>query len=120
MSLNWNAKTVKDWEDMTPEQQDASVWYTMFLDIGEITEENYEEFADRARIYDTLHGHKAEFSFLGDPKFVKRLIGLKTNVSTKTIRQWFGKQYKNLERNRIERAANKRLRAIPDQHDTSK
>ena len=120
MSLNWNAETVKDWDDMTPEQKDASVWYTMFLDIGEITEENYEEFADRARIYDTLHGPNAEFSFLGDPKFVKRLIGLKTNVSTKTIRQWFGKQYKNCVFNRKEHAKMARLRAIPDQHDTSK
>ena len=100
MSLNWNASTVPDWGDLTPEQRDGAIWYTMFVDMGQITEDNYKEFSDRCRIYDALHGYNETYKFLHDPDFVKRLIGFRTNVSTKTIRQWFGRQYKHIEKER--------------------
>ena len=100
MSLNWNAKDVPAWDKMKPHEKDAVIYSTMWLDMGEITENNYVEFCDRARIYDAMHNLGAEYKFLGDPKFMKKMIGLRVNVITKSMRQWFSRQYKGIEQSR--------------------
>ena len=101
MSLNWNAKDVPAWDEIDVYKKDTVLYATMWLDMGEITEDNYMEWCDRARIYIALHQRGAEdWKFLGDPEFMRKMIGLRVNVITITMRKWFSKQYKLVEQSR--------------------
>lgn len=103
MSLNWDAQDVSDWDKFTTQEKDSAIWYTMFVDMSHITEDNYEEFADRVRVHDALFTQFPPANGareLGNPEYVKRLIGLRTNVSNTPFRKWFSTQYKHLESER--------------------
>lgn len=91
MSLNWNGTKVQGWKEIPDPERDAIIWLTMAVDIGNITEKNWREFAYRLRIYQELFG--AYWTVGGKPEFVtdahvKRMVGLTTNVSDKTRTQW--------------------------------
>jgi len=85
---------------------DVLVWGTMGIDMGEITQKNYVEFATRLLMWQGLLGpmlKEPEEDENGKVTWVKRAvgiddvrrhIGLKTNVSTKTRTQFM----KNMER----------------------
>ena len=101
MSLNWNIKNVPAWDEIDGYKKDTVLCATMWLDMGEITEDNYMEWCDRSRIYIALHQRSAEdWKFLSDPEFMKQMIGLRVNVVTKTMRKWFSTQYKLVEHSR--------------------
>jgi len=102
MSLNWDVTEVKDHEEITAEGMpwvvtEVLIWYTMAVDLGEITEENHEEFFKRVSIWESIHGagmverntetdeHEDRFVTLED---VERRIGLNTNVSNREREEW--------------------------------
>ena len=102
MSLNWDVTEVKDHEEITAEGMpwvvtEVLIWYTMAVDLGEITEENHEEFFKRVSIWESIHGagmverntetdeHEDRFVTLED---VERRIGLNTNVITRDREEW--------------------------------
>jgi hypothetical protein len=108
MPLNWDVRDVKNddflWganEIMTPKAT-ALIWSTLVADIGSITEANAEEFYRRLNLYQRNVGRIIGplLTFTGSPELltyddVKSMIGLKTNVSTKTAKQW-NKRFKDI------------------------
>jgi hypothetical protein len=102
MSLNWNLTKVKDLDAIRDNAEwdgiiNSVIWGTMIVDMGEITEKNWEEFAARIYLHQKWFGAmlvqtdketgKRE-DFFVSPVHIKRLIGLSTNVSTKTYSKW--------------------------------
>ena len=95
MSLNWNLENIKNYEDVCFYTDDSGlknmepltnqfIWFTMYVDIGEITEENAAQFYARVSLLEKLNG---AFMWEEDntPYFityedVKKHIGLHTNV----------------------------------------
>jgi hypothetical protein len=133
MSLDWNLKGIKNadavcWGEPATANDpmrgiekgkqymkpltDALIWLTMAVDIGHITEKNADEFYRRVAMIETLNGaslskwnaetekHEARPITLDD---VKAHIGLSTNVSTKTAKQ-FDAKYTKMVRESVERA----------------
>lgn len=102
MSLNWNLTKVKELDKLHEDDNwsgiiDMMIWATMMVDMGDITEKNWQEFAARIYLHQKMWGAmlaqtdketgKREDFFI-TPFHVKRLIGLSTNVGTKTNAQW--------------------------------
>jgi hypothetical protein len=82
------------------------IWRCMAVGLGEITEENVEEFYLRSKIVDTLfgealimHGEKASLSL----EQLRQHIGLTTNVGNEKYNPWLKRQMEryreDLERN---------------------
>lgn len=80
MSLNWDATKAEHWEDLEPQKQESLIFATMAVDMGEITEKNYEEFFKRYAMFSSA-ADQQRYLTLED---VKAGIGLRTNVSTTT------------------------------------
>lgn len=80
MSLNWNAKSVTDWDSIDPQKRESLIFATMFTDIGVITEENQREFYGRYLQFCRATGTEPYLT----PGDVKSAIGLQTNVFTTT------------------------------------
>lgn len=97
MSLNYDFREVKDFDALHEDEaqraiNDALVWATMWVDIGHITEDNWQEFATRIHMWETtfsphLIDGDGEAYYI-KPSDVKRRIGLRTNVSQKTTNQY--------------------------------
>jgi hypothetical protein len=102
MSLDWDVSAVKDHKEITEDGMpwvttETMIWYTMAIDMGEITEENADEFFKRVSIWEQIHGagmhkrntetdeHEDVFMTLED---VERRIGLSTNVITTDREEW--------------------------------
>ena len=102
MSLNWDISEVKNNDEIKADGMpwvitETMIWYTMAVDMGEITEENYEEFFQRVSIWEMIHGagmhkrntetdeHEDVYITLED---VERRIGLNTNVSNRDREEW--------------------------------
>lgn len=84
MSLNWNATKCGDaWKALDPSVQESLIFHTMFVDMGEITEANHQEFYERYVQWNMALGYGTSDLYLsaGD---VKAAIGLTTNVFTTT------------------------------------
>lgn len=85
MSLNWDITRVKgDPKEWTPEQNDSTtviIWATMVIGMGEITEANAQDFWLRLDMYQKVTGG---WTPAVTPADVRRLIGLRTNVSKET------------------------------------
>jgi len=67
---------------------DSMVWMTMLVDMGQITEKNWEEFFLRTQIWERLNGSMMVKFVEGEqvhiyitPQDVKNYIGLSTNVA---------------------------------------
>ena len=109
MSLNWNCSNVKGFdtkefsdphfpdEDRLHPVTNALIWASMHVGLGEITEKNAEEFARRLKIVEEVTGSSINYSKIGEEGFedypitledVKRHIGLYTNVSRYTKREF--------------------------------
>lgn len=86
MSLNWNAKKVEGWDEMDPNKRESLIFATMFVDMGEITEKNHEEFYLRYVQFHMATGQKDDLYLSQDD--VKGAIGLSTNVFTTTPAAW--------------------------------
>lgn len=82
MSLNWDArKCTEAWKELDPAKQESLIFGTMAADMGEITEENHEEFFKRYTMFYMACGYPDPYLTLAD---VKAGIGLSTNVFTTT------------------------------------
>lgn len=116
MSLNWNAKACGDgWEALDPNKRESLIFATMFVDMGEITEKNHEEFYTRYIQFNMACGYQDLYLTLDD---VKTAIGLSTNVFTTTPAAWRKFLIKKLEEKAAEklRAARKALE-VPNGQD---
>lgn len=100
MALNYNFSKVKDHEALHEDQMewgktDTLIWMTMAVGLGEITEKNYVEFYARVKFIEKLNGamaHTKDGDYFFTIDDIKRRIGLETNVS-----QWTRKQFTDLK-----------------------
>lgn len=101
MSLDYTLTDIKDWREvcledgkLTSECQSV-VFATMAVDIGQITRENYVEFALRSSVMAGLAEFSASqenYRALAEPKLIEKYIGLRTNVVNKPRAGWFKRQ----------------------------
>lgn len=96
MSLNWNLSKVDDFEDTLTDENKAVtesiIFYTIFVGMSQITEENVDNFFQRVYTYEKLFGPTISYVDKDNNlcrhyiKFndVKRLIGLRTNADNLT------------------------------------
>ena len=97
MSLDYRTANVKDKANVYDKEGNLTglaqtiIFACMFVEIGEITEENAEEFFKRISIYelafDALRQKNGEPIFV-TLKEVKAMIGLKTNIADKSFAQF--------------------------------
>lgn len=98
MSLNWNLNKINDkknvcfTEDGLKEVTNNLIWATLAVDIGDITEDNAEEFHHRLALLTALRGVNWNDISLQD---IKNHVGLHTNVSTKTWKEFSTKVLEN-------------------------
>jgi hypothetical protein len=105
MSLDYNYKNVKNSDEVMFENDymrpvsEAIIFRTMAVDMGEITEENAEEFYKRCKVFSAIHGEplvKTDkegniVSFDITLEDVRNHIGLTTNVVELDWFDWFRK-----------------------------
>lgn len=97
MALTWDATAVRDFDQLTDDERvtrEALIFATMAVGMGEITEDNAQEFYTRLSFWEKVNG---AYRF-GDgealyftPEDVKRFIGLRTNVFPKMTKAKFHK-----------------------------
>ena len=100
MPLNANWSKVKDWKKLHDETDgyqvtEALVFLTMAIGISRIDEKNYLEFYRRLKFYEKLWGERPRPITLED---VHRRIGLFTNASKLTEKQFISQQGATLMR----------------------
>lgn len=91
MSLNWDISKVENYKEMQETESgitDAVIWLTMAVGLGEISEENFEEFTRRAAIVQMLNGPWLVRGIYVTDEMIRRRIGLGTNVSDETWEEW--------------------------------
>ena len=88
---------------------DVLVWATMGIDMGEITQKNYVEFATRLLMWQGVMGPMLQEPVEGESgevtwanrvvgiDDVRRHIGLSTNVSTKTRTQFMKRMERDMK-----------------------
>lgn len=100
MALSFDFSKVDDYKAVTidPANEenwhpvaDALVWLSMLCGYGEITEKNVHKVTARIMAYQAVAG--AYLRYKGEPVYVtpediRRFIGLRTNASTMTDKQW--------------------------------
>jgi hypothetical protein len=107
MSLNWDATKVRDFDKLTDNERntrESLIWATMAIGMGEITEENAQEFYSRLSLLEKVSGASRWFydddgehvSVYFTPEDVKRFIGLTTNVFPKWTQAKFAKHILDL------------------------
>jgi hypothetical protein len=101
MSLDYNLDDVNDVDGMCFGADGmypvtyALIHITMLVDIGEITDENHEEFFIRCSMYEKLFG--APYSRMPDYADIKAHVGLSTNVATKDMASWWKRMGESLQ-----------------------
>ena len=106
MALTYDFTKVEDFDALREDDNervinDMIVWATVFVDMGEITKDNYLEFAKRVHMWEKANGalsYRDGESYYLTPEDVRKRIGLRTNVSKKTPAQYRTKIGKALER----------------------
>ena len=85
-----------DVDDVADSVIEAVIFGTMSLGINEITEDNLDEWLDRAKVRAALFGpavydrDKPHVCLLTERETMKRFVGLWTNASNvKSITKWF-------------------------------
>lgn len=103
MSLIWKVKNCLNLESRTDADyvtQDALVWLTMSVGLGEITKKNVCEFYFRTRVYEGLFGARrcygGKYKYFSFPEIV-RFIGLCTNASDMTRKQFIDRMWRMSE-----------------------
>ena len=116
MALNYNFSKVKDHEELHKNdgewgKTDTLIWMCLAVGIGDITEKNYVEFYARVHFLEKIigamaHVGKEEYFFTIDD--IKRRIGMSTNVSNMTRKQFTDLKLKHffgdIERSAAERS----------------
>jgi len=100
MPLNFDYSRCVDrenWTDADRAELEFFIWGTMAVDIGEITDDNLEEWLFRMRLFDMVHEHFHIYRVGDDGKTVRtelgidhlrKFIGLRCNVTTTTRAKW--------------------------------
>jgi hypothetical protein len=95
MSLNYHLDGIENWQELQEGEPwiitEKIIFATMTVDIGRISEHNYEEFYVRTIIADRMSGYPNPRFTLED---VKRRIGLCTNVKNEPYSSWLKRWYK--------------------------
>jgi hypothetical protein len=89
-SPSTRGKESQKWHPVT----DALIWATMHVDLGSITEKNVDEWTWRISLYQRLRGpymKQKDGAFRITRKDIENHIGMITNVTDKTRRQWIAK-----------------------------
>ena len=96
MSLNWNIRSVREYEELVDGGRESAitemlVWATMAIGLGDITEKNADEFYARVKLAEKLTGtfgwvEGKNYSL--QPEDVQRRIGLSTNVTDEARSTW--------------------------------
>lgn len=103
MALNFDVSKIKDYQRVTTDPAnkskwhpvtDALIWKTMSVDLGSITEKNIDEWEYRLKVLRLMDG--PEFEHHGKKVCLTREdlemhIGLVTNVTTKSRKQWLAR-----------------------------
>lgn len=141
MSLNWDLSRIENFREVCyePDLDDdgnpeldadgkplsrlkplthAIILATMYLDVGEITEANWEEVAWRIRLWSATtgdhmllqtieddDGHEHTESYDPSDEEVRMHVGLKVNVCTETMTKFMGKLRKIWKREAATRKA---------------
>ena len=98
MALNWNAESVKDWDNL-PEYKFNVIDYTMAFGIGRIKKDNVDKWCDRAKFMRLVHGNMLwvdgerrddgqDYHPLEDREFMTKMVGLHTNASNNPQATW--------------------------------
>jgi ribosome biogenesis protein Nip4 len=114
MSLDWSIKNVKNYKSLYRKLKEgefgysetevrkkmkqipeAIIFYTMTIGMREITEKNWEQFYNRINFWEKINGtslyirkRKKMQPLFVTKEDVQRMIGLKTNASTKSLTQF--------------------------------
>lgn len=109
MAVHWDIEGCKDWKQLTETDSecralDTVIMMTISLDIGHLTEKNLDDWLDRARIVEAIKGptyfKPGERCLLGQREFMQKYVGLRTNVTTKSMAAWFKAFYRNVKMDR--------------------
>ena len=103
MPLNWNAESVKEWDNL-PDYKFSVIDWTMALGIGQIKKDNVGKWCDRARFMRIVHGPMLwvngdrtedgeDYHPLEDREFIGKLVGLRTNASNTPQATWLKRMY---------------------------
>lgn len=109
MSLNWNISKVANSEELYQPDGDlkpitkAIVFYTMIIDMGEITKKNAQEFATRVRMHHQALGSLLSNDYKITLRDIERHIGLQTNVFPMSTKKGFEKKLGAMIRERVVR-----------------
>ena len=105
MSLRWDARNVKNYEELSPDTTQAMVFECMITGIGEITEKNADKFYIRSKMISTAHGQDSGITL----ETVHAYIGLRTNVFPERTDAAFRKQVMGALQDRATRELNDEL-----------
>ena len=117
MSLNWDITNCKGGEAIKTDESwpitDGLIWYTLALDMHQITDGNIDEFETRMRIHDKMFAPLISI-WKGEARVDRPItrdelvarIGLSTNVTQKTRKQ-FGRRMFNAMSEETERKLKK-------------
>jgi len=109
MSLDWDTNKCAEPLPQTDEEKGirhALIWATMALDLGSITEKNVDEW-----VFRLIHQKRLglNYMYIDDEVkpaevegWVRRWIGLYTNVSSKPRKQWLKRCCEILEKRTVE------------------
>lgn len=103
MPLNWNAESVKEWDNL-PDYKYQVIDWTMALGVGQIRKDNIDRWCDRAQFMRIVHGPMLwipadraedgkEYHPLEDREFISKLVGLRTNASNIPQATWLKRLY---------------------------
>lgn len=120
MALNWNIDQIKDFKTVCYRDgqmrslTDQLIWATMLVDLNEITDKNIDDWLARmhicSRVYGTA-GAEDVYEHITREQLESH-IGLRTNASKKTFKQFMKKVTLRLERAGAEYAA--KFKPVPE------
>jgi hypothetical protein len=113
MALNWDITKCKEMVELQSETEwpitNAIIWYTIGVDLGEITEKNIGEFYARIKLWEAVQGATIK-NYIGNSKTddtylsfedVHKRIGLVSNVSDISRTKFINKVKRIMTENRF-------------------
>ena len=97
MSLDWNAKDIKDNDELFRDDGnpdgllETMIWFTLIIDIGDWSADNIEEVRWRIQFYEIGFGPLRGAGICVDKDEVNKVMGLRTNVGHKPRRTWMAR-----------------------------
>ena len=96
MGLHWDLTKIENHEEIQADDEwgitETIIWMTMSVGLQGITEENVEEFVQRAAILQALSGPWMSHGIYVTDEMIRRRVGLFTNVSDEKRAAWIKRQ----------------------------